>query len=323
MPTILQCMQFAAQGLSFISSAQLELRAKLVEADFKAIGLKHHLTCQKIPVPGTGRALPYASYQLLGSQCDINQAGSGDRRHTSMSGGGLDRECLLCFSKISEWAHAHIPHLWPMKLRKDLYDPNSHLDTVCEVWWLSRVVGADFKTVQHGVPALPGIPGGKNFDWQVKLPSAGVTLNLEVKRRPGDIGRSIDVPNLKWKSVFNDVDKFPAPAPPDLINVGCIRLFAPITGAVRQAARDWLAVTPGVSALALHAISPNDHESFAIITQPGLEYISVLFSPPDHEDSTYIAPFWFARDIPGLDLPVQPAKAAKPAATRRISRDEP
>jgi len=46
-----------------------------------------------------------------------------------------------------------------------------------------------------------------------------------------------------------------------------------------------------------------DHESFAVVTQPGLGYIELLFSPPDHEDNTYIAPFWFARDVPGLSLP--------------------
>jgi hypothetical protein len=204
---------------------------------------------------------------------------------------------------VSEWAHANIPHLWPAGLRKDLCDPNSHLDTVCEVWWLSHVVGADFNSAEHGVPIDPTNPVGKNFDWRVRLPAAGVTLNLEVKRRPGDVGRSIDVPQLKWKSIFNDVDKFPDPAPPDRLNVGCIRLFAPISREVHHAAREWLAITPRVSALVFHALSRTDHESFAVITQPGLGYIELLFSPPDHEDNTYIAPFWFARDVPGLPLP--------------------
>lgn len=302
MPTVLESLQFAAQGLDFLPQAQLEHRAKLVEADFNQVGLKHRITCQKIPVPGWNGALPYASYELLGSQCDINQAVSGDRRHTSMSGGGLDRECLLYYSKVAEWAHANIPHLWPGKLKSELRDPNSHLDAVCEVWWLSRVVGADFKTAMHGVPAVPGSTGGKNFDWQVKLPSAGVILNLEVKRRPGNIGRFIDVPKLKWKSIFHDLDKFPPASPPDVINVGCVRLFAPISREVIEAAREFLKATPNVSAVVFHAPSPKGQSSFAVITQPELGYIEHFFSPPDREDNTYVAPFWFARNVPGLPV---------------------
>ncbi len=313
MPSVFQSLQFAAQSLTFLTPAQLAHRAKLVDADFAAIGLRYQLACQEIPVPGWRGRLPYASYQLLGSQCDVNNAHRGDRRHTSMSGGGLDRECVLYFSKVSEWAHASIPHLWPHALRKELCDPNSHLDTVCEVWWLSKVIGGDFNGVLHNVPAEPGKAKGKNFDWQVNLPASEVTLNLEVKRRPGDVGRSIDVPKLKWKSIFNDIDKFPEPAPPDVLNVGCIRLFGPISRDVRDAAREWLAVTPRVSALVFHGPSVKAHEAFAVITQPGLEYISLFFSPPDHEDSTHVAPFWFARDVPGLSLPdPAPAKPAKP-----------
>lgn len=274
-----------------------------MESDFAAIGLKYSLTCQKIPVPQyPGKTLPYASYQLLGSECDINKAVRGDRRHTSMSGGGLDRECLLYFSKISEWAHANIPHLWPHKFADDLRDPNAHLNTLAEAWWLSRVVGVEFKTVEYCVPSDPAKPDGKNFDWRTKL-SSGVTLNLEVKRRIGDIGRLIDVEKFKWKSAFHDIDKFPDPVPPDRLNVACIRLFGSVSNPVRYSGQQWLGDTPRVSALAFHAVTQMRGESFAVLSQPGMGYIETLFSPPDHEDEIYIAPFWFARDVPGLELP--------------------
>ncbi len=301
MTDIAKALQFAAQNLDFLSKDRINYRAGLVESDFTAIGLKYALSCEKIPVPQfRGMVLPYSSYRLVGSECDINHAVSGDRRHTSMSGGGLDRECLLYFSKISEWAHENIPHLWPAKFRDELRDPNSHLNTLAEIWWLSRCVGADFSSVEYCVPVDPEKPDGKNFDWRVKL-SSGVTLSQEVKRRVGDIGRSIDAPNFKWKSVFNDLAKFPPAAPPDLLNVGCIRLFGPISNDVRCSAQQWLEGNPLVSALAFHAPTPKDGESFAVIAQPGLGYIEHLLARPDHEDEVYIAPFWFARDIPGLN----------------------
>jgi hypothetical protein len=125
-------------------------------------------------------------------------------------------------------------------------------------------------------------------------------LNLEVKRRPGDIGRFIDQPKLKWKSIFNDIDKFPPASPPDVINVGCIRLFAPVSREVIEAATEFLKVTPNVSAVVFYAPSVNADEAFAVITQPGLGYIKHFFSPPDREDETYVAPFWFARDVPNI-----------------------
>lgn len=303
MSHIAEALHFAAQNLDFLSKERIDYRAELVESDFAAIGLNYTLACEEIPVPQDPRmVLPYSSYRLIGSECDINKAVSGDRRHTSMSGGGLDREGLLYFSKISEWAHAHIPHLWPAKFRAELRDPNSHLNTLVEIWWLARCVGADFSTVEYCVPVDPAKPDGKNFDWRVKL-SSGVTLSQEVKRRIGDIGRSIDVPNFKWKSVFNDLAKFPPPAPPDRLNAGCIRLFGPISNDVRCSAQQWLEENPLVSALAFHAPTSKDGESFAVIAQPGLGYIEHLLARPDHEDETYIAPFWFARDVPGLDLP--------------------
>lgn len=303
MTDIAKALHFAAQNLHFLSKDRINYRAGLVESDFAAIGLKYALASEKIPVPQfRGMFLPYSSYRLIGSECDINHAVTGDRKHTSMGGGGLDRECLLYFSKISEWAHASIPHLWPAKLRDELRDPNQHLNTLTEVWWLARCVGAEFAATRYCVPVDAAQTHGKNFDWQVKL-SSGVTLNLEVKRRLSDMARVIDVPKFKWKTVFNDLAKFPPAAPPDRLNVGCIRLFGSISNDVRIAAKQWLEQNPSVSALAFHAPTPKDGESFAVIAQPGLGYIEHLLARPDHEDETYIAPFWFARDVPGLNLP--------------------
>ena len=87
MSSIAKALHFAAQNLDFLSKEQIDYRAELVESDFATIGLKYSLTCQKIPVPQyPGMVLPYSSYRLIGSECDINKAVSGDRRHTSVGG---------------------------------------------------------------------------------------------------------------------------------------------------------------------------------------------------------------------------------------------
>lgn len=316
MPTILEAIRFSAQNLDFLSPERLEQRAKLVAADFTVVGLAHRIGCLEYPVPQYRMRLPYGYYELLGSECSVDNAGSGDRRHVAMSGGGLNQECLLYYSKVSEWAHAHIPQLWPKALRDELRDPNQHLNTVCEVWWLDRLIGADFSTIKYSVPVDPNKPAGKNYDWEVQLPGTGITMRMEVKRRVGDIGRSIDVPHLKWKSIFHDLEKFPPASPPNQLNVGCVRLFAPISNEVLLATEKWLQSNPGVSAVALHSPAPGDGEPFAVVTQPGLEYIKLLFRPPDLEDNTYIAPFCYARDIPELDLPRVEPRPVKPTARR-------
>jgi len=59
MPSVFQNLQFAAQSLTFLTPAQLVHRAKLVDADFAAIGLKYQLACQEIPVRGWRGRLPY------------------------------------------------------------------------------------------------------------------------------------------------------------------------------------------------------------------------------------------------------------------------
>jgi hypothetical protein len=221
----------------------------------------------------------------------------------------LDRESLLYFSKISEWAHQHIPHLWPDRLRDGLRDPNQHIHTLCEVWWLSQVVGAIYASVEHAVPKDPARPKGSNFDWRLQLTSA-ITLSLEVKRRPGDIGRFIEDSRLKPASLFDAIDKFGPARPPDTLNVGCIQLFGAITPEVCRAARAWLAATPAVSALALYAPCIRRDRTFAVLTQPGLGYIEHLFAGPDKEDLSYFAPVTYALSAeqfraayPGIDLP--------------------
>ncbi len=85
--------------------------------------------------------------------------------------------------------------------------------------------------------------------------------------------------------------------------MGCIRLFGSISRDVVLSAKQWPEANPLVSALAFHAPTPKNGESFVIIAQPDLGCLGHFLSPPDHEDETYIAPFWFARDVPGPNLP--------------------
>jgi hypothetical protein len=215
-----------------------------------------------------------------------------------MAGGGLDRECLLYYSKVATWAHERIPHIWPNSIKSDLRDPNKHLNALAEVWWLSKFHGADWRRVEHSVPVNPLNKKGKNFDWRIHIPRHNTILNVEVKRRIGDIARAIDVPSLKYKSFFEDLNKFPNPNPPHILNVACIRLFGPINEDVESHCRYWLQANPAVSAIALYGPAIRPKVSFCVITQPGLEFVGRFISPPDYEDEIYVAPFYFATGSP-------------------------
>ena len=299
MSEILRCLQFSAQNLDFLSADRIAGRAKLVESDFQRIRLKYRLAREYLRVPGTGGALPYACYFLEGSDCDLDKAKGADRRHTSMEGGGLDRECLLYFSKVSEWGHGNIPHIWPSQMIKDLRDPNKHLDTVCEVWWLSKVVGGKWKSVRRNVPSDPANPKGVNIDWQIPLTS-GVTINIEVKRRPGEVVRSVYGSEIK--DLLHDANKFGRPSSLDQPNVVCMRTAAPVDRDFRFYVKDWLANNENISAVCCFgpAVGPQSRrpdESFWILTQPGKEYVRHLFAQPDVEDECYVAPVFYPRDL--------------------------
>jgi len=289
--SILEILKASAGRFPFLPEERLVRRAHFVEDDFKKIGLKYQLEFKEFPVTVGAKTfyLPFGSYELMGSECCIENAREGDQKHTSMSGGGLDKESLLYFSKISEWGHDHIPHHWPHRMRPELKDPNQHLNTLREVWWLSHFSGVDYTTVKHD--AL--VSNGKKVDWEFTTFS-NLKLRVEVKRRVGDFQRRCYQTPLKTNSMFWDLaEKFPDNATDGFINVGCITLFDPIDREVRIAAIDWLENQNKIDCLCFSAVVQNPHDAFWVLPKANNSVLKQVVLPLDEEDKTYFAPHWF------------------------------
>jgi len=112
-----------------------------------------------------------------------------------MDGTGLSCDGLLYFSKVSEIGHTSIPNLWlaDNQLRADLRLPTQHLDTLNEVWWLSRWQGIDGGSVtREYLGRRDKLNLSKKHpstvDWRFSVLGGQITINLSVKNRRGTKG---------------------------------------------------------------------------------------------------------------------------------------
>lgn len=147
-----------------------------------------------------------------------------------MDGTGLDRESLLYLSKVSETGHRIIPSLWPVEaeLCSHLKLGSQHLDTLNEVWWLSRWQGIDDGTVEHEKVILEETRSSKrqqapSVDWSFTILGGQVRINLEVKNRRGTKGSE---PFSKKAYLFaNNPEKPFRPSKENEINVLAITAY--------------------------------------------------------------------------------------------------
>lgn len=105
---------------------------------------------------------------------------------------------LLYLSKVSEIGQTVIPHLWlsNRRLRDDICRPTQHLDTLNEVWWLSRWQGIDAGSVQREYLARRDEHNLRKkdratMDWRFTVLGDQVAINLSVKNRPSTMGSEV------------------------------------------------------------------------------------------------------------------------------------
>lgn len=300
----------ATRDVPGITADEIECRAKWVEEDFGMMKIVPKFNETRCPTntPEGRQILRIISYSFGENECDIKNARYGDRKHTSMSGCGLNRESLLYFSKISKMGHKRIPKIWPGKMIKELRDPNKHLNILNEVWWLGKFRSGfvDWPSVRRNVKLhLPNTEKkDTNVDWvfPVSTGLSRMTLRVEVKRRIGDINRRTYGSNLR-SDLFQEIEeKFPDIRGTDEFNVCCLRLYGGITPDVRLETKAWLETQKKIDAVCLASVSTDERDSFCVMTRAGAEFIKQLVEPPDHEDQMYVGVYAFPCTIEGLQI---------------------
>lgn len=201
--TLYQRLRDAAGALKengVLSDETLMKRAEWLKSDLEALALPDFsiLPTRWIEPPGSGVRFPLVEYRFGKSDHDLNRADSPvkvPKNVNAMTGKGLDREDLLYLSKVSEIGHSLIPEIWPSlpSLKANLRLPTQHLDTLNEVWWLSRWHGIDRGSVEHEHVARTddlnlAKKSPSRVDWKFTVLGGQITLHLEVKNRRGSKG---------------------------------------------------------------------------------------------------------------------------------------
>lgn len=186
-----------------VNSESLMRRANWLKEDLEKLDMPEFeiLPMRWIESPSLGLRFPLVEYRFGKSGFDINQAEDpfSPQKHTKhMQGSGLSQEDLLYLSKVSEIGHTVIPHLWlsNRRLRDDIRRPTQHLDTLNEVWWLSRWQGIDAGSVQREYLARKDEHNLRKkdratMDWRFTVLGDQVAINLSIKNRPSTMGSEV------------------------------------------------------------------------------------------------------------------------------------
>mgnify|MGYP001310953716 CR=1 FL=1 len=127
--------------------------------------------------------------------------------------------------RISEIGHTLIPQLWlgDRRLRHDVSEKNQHLDTLQEVWWLSRWHGIAESSVHREYLMHRSGKNRSTVDWRFDIRGAGIAINLSIKNRKGTAVSEIYKKRL---NLFDSKDGSPfEPSGPDEINVLAITAY--------------------------------------------------------------------------------------------------
>ncbi|CAN5701433.1 hypothetical protein BH11VER1_BH11VER1_12170 [soil metagenome] len=183
-----------------IKDSTLIRRANWLKTDLDTIGFDafNILPTVWIEPPGMGVRIPLVEYKFGETNHDTNHAknpNKAPKNSAAIVGSKLDREDLLHFSKVSEIGHTLIPNLWlsDTRLRADVQRSRQHLDTLNEVWWLSRWKDIDEGSIKREYLARKDDANRSKqtpstVDWRFTALSGKVSINLSVKNRVGTIG---------------------------------------------------------------------------------------------------------------------------------------
>lgn len=256
------------QGL--LTENTLLQRAEWLHGDLEKLRLAQFqiLPTREIADPASGLLFKIVEYVFGPSGHDLDQAAPGFKKDPHfIEGTGLDRESLSRFAQISETGHTVIPQLWlgNKTLRERVRTPTQHLDTLNEVWWLSRWQGVIPDSVEMEC-ALLGGPKKRTptVDWRFRVLDGAVTINLEVKNRRGTAASK---PMKKGVYLFGDNPEKPfRPSTDDEINVLAITAYH--AGAIsaaeeNQLVRDSLDKSPAdevLDAVALYVVGQGSRE---------------------------------------------------------------
>ena len=303
--------------LSTLDQAEARRRAPLVREDFEWIGFETlnflaHPYPYRDPASGAVLSLPIPEYRFGDTGFSINNAENAVENKAEWFGGtGLDRGHLQFFSRISLIARELIPKYWhrPGALRRALRNPPQHLNTVEEIWWLDRWIGAE--NIEAGRRLVAG--SDSDVDWTFSLGSGAIRLNLEVKRILSDCVRHARGKgfNPEWFERFCKKKVLPKfhRSPSGEINVLAISLFGELNRDVQLVVSEWIVNKQDrIDAILIATREARRRASFDLQFRTDKANLLRPFLKAPHEEDQTLA---FALDVP-VNVPGFPSFTRRP-----------
>lgn len=226
--------------------------------------------------------IPQAEYELPQNQ--FNQDSGTDSE--SMEGSFLTCGNLLRLAQAAQIGRLHLPSQWPMCFKGRLLG-REHLDCLNEVWWLKFWRG--IRSVSHA-PKECGTD--KDFDWRLQIQDglADCTINLEVKRRTGNINRQFKrgKPNASSRQI---ACKF-GPVPANTANVAALTIYHPISEDTVSDLSDWLNRQENVHGMVIWTEGNLGTQPLRTMFKQSHRWAEFLVSPPEPEDLKVAGNAW-------------------------------
>lgn len=214
----------------FVSAEEAVLRAQWICEDMQKIGFELRLSTKN--PPGMWEHLGVVrqtEYVIPPSGFDINSADN----NAALSGSFVTCGNLLRLSQCVKLGRRYLPALWPNFFAHRLQN-EEHLSALNEIWWLKFWRGIE--SVERGPKANKAAP---DFEWLLQLRDglSDCQINLEVKRRPGNINQ-----HLKRGRPTCSTDKVAkkfGQVPDNTANVVAITVYQPPAPSEWRRAVDW------------------------------------------------------------------------------------
>ncbi len=236
----------------------------------------------------------------------IHKSSSTKITTDGIEGSLLNRGKLTDLARATWFGYSLIPGIWLYNsdFRADLANSEKHLAAVQEVLWLGGFwdTTLDRETL---IITRYQMPGGKgDIDWRFRCRVAGLVrwINLEVKRRDGDIKALLAGGKVVFDP-FTDIAKKFGPSDEDEINVAGVTVYGSDLEMVKQKALDWLKLSENqnVDCLAIWNDNTKEIETVALDTKLAkLEDLRALIDPPIPDGTGVPIGIWHPIEVPGV-----------------------
>lgn len=261
-----------------LSGEQVTRRTRAIVEEVPQIGFDVRPFAWINATPG-GNIHPYPAYHIDDPRYDLDNTGPGERGPFAINCPGISCGDLLKFGRACELKQEHLEQ-WPGELRKQLIDPQQHLDALEEIQWLGRFTGL------NGPKAKFVQPNGKDADWVFETGSRRV--QIEVKNKRGEWSGMLDGShrNREFSSWYNDLNgKFFRHAESD-VNLACITTYFDADDSLWERAAELLTSDPAIDGVVIWAtFSRNGSNLSALIREEIRPFLPGIFAPITREDA--------------------------------------